>query len=255
MDLNLEIEDGVIHKSLSQKIRILTEHWMGSNMYCPVCDNDRIYHYPNNTPVADFYCNICNNEFELKSKKGPFRGKVVDGAYNTMITRIQSENNPNFFFLEYNRKLLIENLILIPKQLFHPDIIQKRNPLSATARRAGWIGCNIILTQIPSIGKISIISEGVAIDKAIVRQNWHQSDFLIGKNLTTKGWILDVLRCIERIPSVNFTLNAVYKFENELKAKYPNNNFVKDKIRQQLQNLRDLNLIEFTSRGNYRKIK
>jgi len=37
--------------------------------------------------------------------------------------------------------------------------------------------------------------------------------------------------------------------------KYPNNNFIKDKIRQQLQLLRDKGILEFTSRGNYRKLK
>ena len=39
-----------------------------------------------------------------------------------------------------------------------------------------------------------------------------------------------------------------------LKNKHPENNFIKDKIRQQLQNLRDKGFIEFTSRGNYKKI-
>jgi type II restriction enzyme len=45
----------------------------------------------------------------------------------------------------------------------------------------------------------------------------------------------------------------MYAFENNLKAKYPNNNFIKDKIRQQLQLLRDKGLIEFIGRGKYKK--
>ncbi len=51
-----------------------------------------------------------------------------------------------------------------------------------------------------------------------------------------------------------FSLNEVYGFEEELKSKHPENNFVKDKVRQQLQILRDRNIIEFVSRGKYRKI-
>ncbi|PWE25349.1 restriction endonuclease, partial [Aliarcobacter skirrowii] len=39
-----------------------------------------------------------------------------------------------------------------------------------------------------------------------------------------------------------------------LKTKYPNNNFIEDKIRQQLQILRDKNYLTFESRGKY-KIK
>jgi len=45
----------------------------------------------------------------------------------------------------------------------------------------------------------------------------------------------------------------MYAFENELKVKHPENNFVKDKIRQQLQNLRDKGFIEFITPGHYRK--
>ena len=51
--------------------------------------------------------------------------------------------------------------------------------------------------------------------------------------------------CIEKIPAKDFTLNQMYSFENELKAKHPENNFIKDKIRQQLQYLRDKDFIEF----------
>ena len=65
---------------------------------------------------------------------------------------------------------------------------------------------------------------------------------------------MDVLRCLDRIPSNEFKLEQVYAFVNELHEKHPENNFVKDKIRQQLQCLRDKGFIEFTARGQYRKI-
>lgn len=46
----------------------------------------------------------------------------------------------------------------------------------------------------------------------------------------------------------------MYQFKEVLKLKYPDNDFIKDKIRQQLQLLRDKGLIEFKTRGNYKKI-
>ena len=61
--------------------------------------------------------------------------------------------------------------------------------------------------------------------------------------------------CVDLIPKETFTLKDVYIYENKLKLKYSNNNFIKDKIRQQLQILRDRGIIEFVSRGNYKKIK
>lgn len=63
------------------------------------------------------------------------------------------------------------------------------------------------------------------------------------------------MNCVDTIKNDSFTLNDIYKFENQLKLKYPENNFIKDKIRQQLQLLRDKGLIEFKSRGIYKKIE
>ena len=46
----------------------------------------------------------------------------------------------------------------------------------------------------------------------------------------------------------------MYEFENRLSIQFPQNNHIKDKIRQQLQILRDQNMIEFIGRGLYKKI-
>jgi len=62
------------------------------------------------------------------------------------------------------------------------------------------------------------------------------------------------MNCLDYIRKETFTLDEVYKFEEKLKKKYPMNNFIKDKIRQQLQILRDKGFIEFIGRGIYKKI-
>ena len=46
----------------------------------------------------------------------------------------------------------------------------------------------------------------------------------------------------------------MYTFVEELKIKHPMNNNKEAKIRQQLQFLRDKGFIDFSSRGNYKKI-
>ena len=46
----------------------------------------------------------------------------------------------------------------------------------------------------------------------------------------------------------------MYAFASNLQLKHPENKHVKDKIRQQLQVLRDKGMIEFVSRGHYRKL-
>ena len=47
-------------------------------------------------------------------------------------------------------------------------------------------------------------------------------------------------------------LADVYKFENYLGELHPDNHHVRDKIRQQLQVLRDAGILEFIGRGRYR---
>ena len=82
MDLNLDINLAAGYHSGSQSARVLTENWINNNMFCPRCGNDRLEHFENNRPVADFYCSICGNQFELKSKNGVIGKKVPDGAYD-----------------------------------------------------------------------------------------------------------------------------------------------------------------------------
>ncbi|SNN77137.1 type II restriction endonuclease DpnI [Streptococcus pneumoniae] len=154
MELHFNLELVETYKSNSQKARILTEDWVYRQSYCPNCGNNPLNHFENNRPVADFYCNHCSEEFELKSKKGNFSSTINDGAYATMMKRVQADNNPNFFFLTYTKNFEVNNFLVLPKQFVTPKSIIQRKPLAPTARRAGWIGCNIDLSQVPSKGRI-----------------------------------------------------------------------------------------------------
>lgn len=255
MDLSFNLNLAQGYTSNSQIARLLTENWVMKNSYCPGCGELSLNEFENNRPVADFYCKNCNEEYELKSKKGKLSNIISDGAYSTMIERINSENNPNFFFLTYTKNWMVNNFIIIPKQFFTPEIIIKRPPLKETARRAGWIGCNIDISKVSEAGKVYLVKNSAIIDKKIVKEEFKKTLFLRSKTKDVKGWILDIMNCIDSIQKDSFTLDEMYQFEEKLKFKYPNNNFIKDKIRQQLQILRDKDIIEFLGRGKYKKVK
>jgi type II restriction enzyme len=53
------------------------------------------------------------------------------------------------------------------------------------------------------------------------------------------------MNCIESLNKNEFSLQEIYKFENDLKIIHPENNNIKAKIRQQLQFLRDKNYLKF----------
>ena len=79
--------------------------------------------------------------------------RILDGAYGTMIERLNSENNPSFFFLNYDIKnYKVQNFMVIPKHFFTPAIIVKRN--KGIPNRPNYIMCSIDLSLIPQSGKI-----------------------------------------------------------------------------------------------------
>lgn len=67
-----------------------------------------------------------------------------------------------------------------------------------------------------------------------------------------RGWTLDVLNAVRRLGKKEFTTAEAYSFAEELEALHPDNRHVKDKIRQQLQVLRDAGLLVHTGRGVWR---
>ena len=256
MDLHLNFDLAKDYHGATQKARIVTEDWLGRNMFCPVCGAPMLHHYKANKPVGDFYCDSCKSDFELKSKESKtsrISNTIADGAYTTMIERITSLQNPHLFVMSHANSF-VSNLLIIPNYFFVPSIIVQRPPLKEGARRAGWIGCNIDISNVPDSGKIYIIRNSYEEDKSRVLDQFQRTLSLRNDKIESRGWLLDVLKCVERIPEKNFNLNDVYHFIDELQLKHPENNYVQAKIRQQLQLLRDKGFIEFTTRGNYRKL-
>jgi type II restriction enzyme len=248
--LNTKLAEG--YKNNSQRARILTEAWVVNQIYCPSC-GDIITNYKNNEPVADFYCEKCIEDFELKSKEGKFGKKITAGAYSKIIQRINSENKPNFFFMGHVQTKHINDFFVVPKHFFIAEIIEKRKPLSEKARRAGWIGSNILFSKIPNAGMIFYVENGIVNSKQSVLKKWHSTVFLRQiKKAETKGWILDIMNCIDGLGKNEFNLNDIYQFEKTLKEIHPENNNIKAKIRQQLQLLRDKNYLIFTGKGTYK---
>src|SRR3989344_4411496 len=174
MELSL-YKESVFKKyhSKAQIARVLTEHWFENEMYCPNCLHTEFKKKPNNTKVSDFLCIECMNEYQLKSQSKPFYSKIVDGAYGPMMNSLKLGIVPSFSFMSYSPKdWLVEDLFVIPKFFFSESIIEKRKPLSSKARRAGWQGCNILLSRLPQIGKIKVVENGSETPRKDVQTSW-----------------------------------------------------------------------------------
>lgn len=256
MNLRFDLSLAEGYKSRSQIARVLTEDWLARNMYCPICGEVSIRRAEPNAPVKDYVCEKCKAQYELKSNKSKsenFQSTVNDGVYRTMISRITSLDNPSFFFMHYDR-YEVNNLVIVPSCFFTPSVIKKRPALKSTAERAGWEGCVIQMNEIPATAKIPIIINGEVRPISEVVVQYQRVYNLQTKSVESRGWLMDTLHLVERLDKT-FTIDQMYSFVDELQLKYPNNNHIQAKIRQQLQFLRDKGFIKFTSRGHYQKIQ
>ena len=251
MNLQCRAQVAAVFKSGSQVARALTEDWCRRELYCPACDSDKLLQSRPNTPAADFTCPRCTQLFELKSSRSWRLRKIVDAGYEAMLCAIREDRAPNLLFLHYSEDWLVTNLLLIPRVFFTESVIEKRRPLKPEARRAGWVGCNILLDRIPQDGKIPVVSNGLTVAERQVRNEFSRVRKLAEVPPAVRGWTLDVLSTIRKLGTVRFSLQDLYQLETYLQRIHPRNQNVRPKIRQQLQVLRDLGLIEFTSPGIY----
>jgi type II restriction enzyme len=178
----------------------------------------------------------------------------MDAGFKSMMEAVLSDAVPNLLVLGYTATWQVNNLLLVPSFFFSPSAIEKRNPLSPNARRPNWVGCNILLSAIAPKGKLRLISNGTLTSATTIRQQYQQIQPLSGLGLTKRGWTLDVLNVVSNFGKRPFTLDEIYAHEAQFAALHPENHRIREKIRQQLQVLRDLNLLQFLGRGNYRLV-
>jgi type II restriction enzyme len=251
MNLQCRIELAAIYRAGSQIARVLSEDWCARELYCPACNSAKLSSSRVNTPAVDFVCSQCEQPFQLKSLRKWNPRKIVDAGYEAMLRAIRADNTPNLLILQYSTNWRVNNLLLIPSFFFSESVIEKRKPLSAQARRAGWVGCNILVGQIPEDGKIAIVSGGVPVPPQEVRAEFSRVRGLSDLPPSPRGWMLDVLNIIRQLAKPEFSLAELYDFEPRLKGLHPQNRHIRPKIRQQLQILRDMGLINFTQPGRY----
>ena len=117
---------------------------------------------PKQQPAGGFLLPLLQRRVRTQEPERKIWTRVVDGAFKTKCERLAASNNPNLFLMNYDLKsLAVVNLFIVPKHFFVREIIEERKPLAATARRAGWIGSNILLSRVPESGKIHIVQNGV----------------------------------------------------------------------------------------------
>ena len=253
LDLSLPT-DGSRYTSRSQIARVTTENWALRNFYCASCGAG-LTSYPTNTPLYDFHSPECRERFQLKASKSKFVTSVLDSEYHTALNGIMKNAYPSLILLHYDPgRWAVTDLELVHRACITTSSLVRHRPLGPNAQRKGWEGCSISLGNIPALGRIEVIRDGSVRAKTAVLEQWKQSNRLLNTEPQARGWVNDVLRCVEKL-YWTFTNENVYSFERELARLHPQNHYIRPKIRQQLQVLCKLGLIERTSPGTYMRLR
>lgn len=242
---------GSSFSSPSQQARVITESWMADQGYCPAC-LARLTPTATNFKAVDFQCLECTVQFQLKSTKSKIGRRVPDGAYETMLSAVRSDTCPALVLMHYsNLEWTVHDLIIIPSFALTEQAIIPRKPLASTARRAGWIGCNIDLMQIAPQARVDVVKKGIVSPQKEVAASYARLAPLKSINVRQRGWAMAVLNGIQSSGWTRFTTQEAYQLEDTMKRIFPDNRNIRPKIRQQLQVLRDMGILIHGGRGEW----
>lgn len=250
------------YKSSTQRVRVVSEAWGAANLYCPSCGRDRVEPTPTNSEVVDFVCGSCSLGIQLKSKQKRFGRVLQNAAYAPKVRAIQERRMPDYALLAYDKaSWKVTDLHFIPGHFLSLDVIEKRKALADDKERPRWVGANVHLWMLPRDAWVPVIEAGVPLPRSKVLRAYERTKPLKRLSAERLGWTVDVLRHVRHLAPVRgltFTLQDLYaSAETTLSARHPENAHVREKIRQQMQVLRDMGLVEFIpgQRGRYRMLR
>jgi hypothetical protein len=155
--------------SAAQATRVALETWASFNLYCLNCERDELDQLPDNTPVADFACAVCESRYQLKGKNGRLGKKIPGAAYQPTVDAIRTGTMPEYVLVEFDTRFATVVFVdAFPGRLITEERVEPRKPLSASARRAGWRGCNIVVEGLDSVRIVA----PAGLDRANARERW-----------------------------------------------------------------------------------
>jgi type II restriction enzyme len=144
-------------KSESRIIGEACEYYIKNNVKCIRCNNNNFSKYKTNEASKDLICINCSQKFQVKAKSATQKQvnnikntdifKTIGGEYSTTVKNI-NEQIDYLIILYEKQSYKIINILYIKYENINQTCIIPRKPLSTTAKRAGWQGCNIIFNNI-----------------------------------------------------------------------------------------------------------
>ncbi len=124
-------------------------------MPCPICNDTAMVKYKTNQKSKDVRCETCNSQIQIKASKYTRKTKtktslkLLGADYKTTCSSIK-ENNIHYLAVLYSvvrDNYTINNIYFIDHNDINMSCVIPRNPLSFTAKRAGWQGCTLVFNK------------------------------------------------------------------------------------------------------------
>ena len=133
------------------------EYYIKNNIKCVKCNDKNYEKCKTNEQSKDLICISCNQKYQIKAKyttqkqvnniKNKNTFKTIGGEYSTTLKNI-NEQIDYLIILYEKQSYKIINILYINYENINSNCIIPRKPLSITAKRAGWQGCNILFHNI-----------------------------------------------------------------------------------------------------------
>ncbi len=163
MELNniiSQVKENNNWKNESRIVGEACEYYIKNNTKCVRCNHNNFYKCKTNEQSKDLICINCNQKFQIKAKsatqkqvnniknKNIFR--TIGGEYSTTLKNINEQIDYLIILYEKHSYKII-NILYIKNENISSNSIIPRKPLSITAKRAGWQGCNFLFNNIEII--------------------------------------------------------------------------------------------------------
>jgi type II restriction enzyme len=163
MELNKivsQVKENNNWKSESRIVGEACEYYIKNNIKCVRCDDNNFEKCKPNEQSKDLICISCNQKYQIKAKcatqkqvnniKNKNSFNTIGGEYSTTLKNINDQIDYLIILYEKQSYKII-NIFYIKNENINSNCIMPRKPLSITAKRAGWQGCNILFDNIQII--------------------------------------------------------------------------------------------------------
>ena len=208
--------------------------------------------------ITDFKINnLINNSLDIQALEEFIANHSSIKSYPSLHAKIYIFDDEKFVTSSSNLTFggLVKNFeygIFSNDKDFSQNVVQDFNQIFDNEKAFEVNSDNV--SQAKQI--IENAQKNLEIDLKNIEKEKNYLDFISARSITNslKGWKKEIFIILNYNKNQFFDLEEVYFYENYLKQIYPENKFIKDKIRQTLQYLRNIGLIDFLADGKYKKL-